>query len=758
MARLPTLDDLGPRPTPVSNRTIASNEQAGAVGAAVADLGQTVSKIGQHFLEKEDILDQARAKTALVKGSLELQKQLQDDPDYETAEQRYAEGMKRVRDEAGQHIRHGGNRQAFEADSELDAMRGGLEVSKYVAGRRSGKRIGDTVQLLKDSQDIGLDAPDEATREQNIKTVFGAIDALRDRGDITADKAVEWKFSWREDYARQRVQLLKERGDLDGALSAYRAYRPFLGPEVDMRLGEQLKDATENRKVLNYSDRYLEPAVETAPAGAMGGAMGVAGVQGLALVPPPSGMPRARPMGRSAYLAAVRTAENNTGDPNAKNTRSSASGNYQFTDSTFLKTYRATFSDGLTDKQILAKKNNPALQERLANVLTDQNEAALKAAGHTATGANLYLAHFAGAGGANKVLGADASASVSSVLGGKVVEANPFLRGKTVGWLREWAGRKVGGGAAAGSAAAGPNTYGGPVGPDLKDLEARINADAVREDWTPEFKAKVRATVMARANDMRIEANREREETFNRALAKADALGGTFTDVSQIGDDFYRSSATDQHRLRTMAQANLEAASKGVETAANGDAIRKLKVLAAGSPADAAKLAGINLAEYRPHMTASEYEEISVAQARAKADLLKPKPGEEPWNPRTGIQAAMSWGKEFGGVELKDDDDKFRVYRYMETRAREWSSANSGKKPTENEYQSFFREATAEVKVQRSMFGFDGLRSDTTGRSQAILSPNYKALIIRQFRLVHRRDPNPTEMQEWFDKMGEVLK
>ncbi len=121
------------------------------------------------------------------------------------------------------------------------------------------------------------------------------------------------------------------------------------------------------------------------------------------------------------------------GDPNAANPSSSASGLYQFTD----KTWTALGGD-------LAKKNDPAEQERLFKKLTDQNERGLESAGIPVTAGNLYLAHFAGIGGA-KALHANPSGKVEDVLGAKVVEANPFLKGMDASDVIEWANQKMGG-------------------------------------------------------------------------------------------------------------------------------------------------------------------------------------------------------------------------------------------------------------------------------------------------------------------------
>jgi hypothetical protein len=89
------------------------------------------------------------------------------------------------------------------------------------------------------------------------------------------------------------------------------------------------------------------------------------------------------------------------GNPNAQAKTSSASGSFQFTDPTWksmVDRYGAANNIKLEDKM------NPDAQRVMAKLLSDENGAYLTKRGHKATPENLYLAHFLGAGGSNKVL------------------------------------------------------------------------------------------------------------------------------------------------------------------------------------------------------------------------------------------------------------------------------------------------------------------------------------------------------------------
>jgi hypothetical protein len=136
------------------------------------------------------------------------------------------------------------------------------------------------------------------------------------------------------------------------------------------------------------------------------------------------------------------------GNPNATNPSSSASGLGQFINSTWLSTLkqaRPDLADGKSDAELLALKTDPQLSREMTEAYANQNQAILSKAGVPVTPGSTYLAHFAGPGGAVKVLQADPNAPVESVLGEAAVKANPFLRGMTASGLQAWADKKMGG-------------------------------------------------------------------------------------------------------------------------------------------------------------------------------------------------------------------------------------------------------------------------------------------------------------------------
>lgn len=134
------------------------------------------------------------------------------------------------------------------------------------------------------------------------------------------------------------------------------------------------------------------------------------------------------------------------GNARAKNTRSTATGLGQFIESTWLRmmrTYRPDLVASLNRAELLELRFDPALSRAMVTNLARENEAFLRSKGHAISPGRLYLAHFLGPSGANVALRADPNATVLAVMGAGVVNANPFLKGKTVAWMTNWSDRKM---------------------------------------------------------------------------------------------------------------------------------------------------------------------------------------------------------------------------------------------------------------------------------------------------------------------------
>jgi hypothetical protein len=167
-----------------------------------------------------------------------------------------------------------------------------------------------------------------------------------------------------------------------------------------------------------------------------------------------------QPIDKTAVKALVEriiTIESN-GDPNARNKRSSATGAGQFLDDTWLEAVRRHRRDliqGRNDKEILELRRDAELAREIVTRLVEQYATMLNRRRLPITPGSLYLTYFAGPAGAVALLSGAEDADAASLMAAadvtgrttreKLVSANPFLKVLTVGDLRTWADRKMGG-------------------------------------------------------------------------------------------------------------------------------------------------------------------------------------------------------------------------------------------------------------------------------------------------------------------------
>ena len=145
------------------------------------------------------------------------------------------------------------------------------------------------------------------------------------------------------------------------------------------------------------------------------------------------------------------------GNPNAKNTKSSAEGLGQFIDSTWfymVRKYRPDIANGKTNAQLKALKRDPAIAREMTTRYVEENAALLKKHGFPVNVRNLYVMHFLGSGEGPKLLRADPNQPVSSFISAQSIAANQkVLSGKTAQQVLDWAARamKVGKGSGGGT-------------------------------------------------------------------------------------------------------------------------------------------------------------------------------------------------------------------------------------------------------------------------------------------------------------------
>jgi hypothetical protein len=141
---------------------------------------------------------------------------------------------------------------------------------------------------------------------------------------------------------------------------------------------------------------------------------------------------------------------------NVTNRRSSATGLGQFLRETWLDmihAHRPDLASGRSEDAILDLRRDEVLSREMVARFANRNAAMLAQRGLPVTAGTIYLAHFAGAGGAVAILSAPDNADAARVLASadatgrtsrdKIIKANPFLERFTVADLKGWADAKM---------------------------------------------------------------------------------------------------------------------------------------------------------------------------------------------------------------------------------------------------------------------------------------------------------------------------
>jgi hypothetical protein len=156
--------------------------------------------------------------------------------------------------------------------------------------------------------------------------------------------------------------------------------------------------------------------------------------------PVPMPVPREELPTQRPYSEGVKSVENTTGNPAAKNPNSSATGDGQFIESTWLdlmNRHAPGLVQGKSRKEILEMREEAELSAKMTDIFGQENRAVLERNGIQATPALIYGAHHFGAGAAVKFAKAPPETSMIDILGADAIRSNPHLAKMTVGQARD---------------------------------------------------------------------------------------------------------------------------------------------------------------------------------------------------------------------------------------------------------------------------------------------------------------------------------
>lgn len=207
MPRIPTLDDLGARPVPRSQRSIATVRNAGAVAEAVGDLGNTIRGIGDRMLDGAEARESAEGRSAWLIAKTKIDEQFAHDQDFGTKEKRYSEALSNARQTISGNFTFNRARQAFDQDSNVDYERGLSAMRENIFAGNADRAVADHNALSNRNMEAALTSRDFNDSVALLTSVQTSARGLREQGYISAQQEQEQDAALKKTFGTKWMQL-----------------------------------------------------------------------------------------------------------------------------------------------------------------------------------------------------------------------------------------------------------------------------------------------------------------------------------------------------------------------------------------------------------------------------------------------------------------------------------------------------------------------------------------------------------------------
>lgn len=197
---------FGTRPIPQSQRGVVSYnptlEQDAEIkaGAQLAQTGQQIQKTGAELQDKKDNLDVAAAKSQYMRDMLDLQNQVDNDPNYIGREDKFRQQEAVIRQQSLGMIGDTEKQQmsAYDFSETADRLLVGVRNNAKEMENSVGRGFIDTT--LDQNKEAALQSPDKSISSKLISTSLQSIDDAVTRGYLKPEEAVKKKKDFVSDY------------------------------------------------------------------------------------------------------------------------------------------------------------------------------------------------------------------------------------------------------------------------------------------------------------------------------------------------------------------------------------------------------------------------------------------------------------------------------------------------------------------------------------------------------------------------------
>lgn len=196
------------RENPQNNVSQVVNPAQNFEMRAVEQLGETVSRIGSELMVRKDRMDAVKAESDFAIAMINTEKDLQNDPDYSTYSNRYAENIQKQQTEALKNIQNPTIKKQLESRFALDIARGQARVSELALRKSNDALRADTIETMSRNREAALTVTDESRRAALINNTMTAIQNAQDSGAYSAEQAQSLRQQFPVDYALGAVDML----------------------------------------------------------------------------------------------------------------------------------------------------------------------------------------------------------------------------------------------------------------------------------------------------------------------------------------------------------------------------------------------------------------------------------------------------------------------------------------------------------------------------------------------------------------------
>lgn len=207
MPTIPQAIDYGPRPSLRSGRVDPPDRSGLIMADAIENAANTFANVMVKRKGKRDALNYASVKSQLLTEDIKLRRELAEDPDYETHEERYRTGMATARDRLTPGITDHHDRAIFDADANLTVERGSAQVGENSRRLHIDRQLSNLDLMLEQGKNDILTA-DPATRNDLLLNILSGIDDAVARRYLTAEQGTNMRQGFVKDVATAELMMM----------------------------------------------------------------------------------------------------------------------------------------------------------------------------------------------------------------------------------------------------------------------------------------------------------------------------------------------------------------------------------------------------------------------------------------------------------------------------------------------------------------------------------------------------------------------